>query len=298
MSPSRKREAVDHLEVSFAVSERRACKVLNQPRSSQRYERTPSDDEPKMIARIYELVRVHPRFGYRRITALLQREGFQTGFDRVYRLWRREGLKVPKTPQKKRRLGSSVNGCQRQRVGHKNQVWAWDFIFDRTASGTSLKWLSVVDEFTRECLCLKVSRRMTSQDIIEVLRGLFVAHGVPAHIRSDNGPEFIAKALKEWLQRSSVGPLYIKPGSPWENGYAESFHSKVRDEFLGCEVFESLRAATTLGSSWRRQYNEVRPHSSLGYRTPAEFARACVPSIPASASPQPPFQEHTLSLQT
>lgn len=172
-------------------------------------------------------------------------------------------------------------------MSRKNQVWAWDFIFDRTAGGTSLKWLSVIDEFTRECLCLKVARRMTSQDIIEVLRGLFIAHGTPEHMRSDNGPEFIAKALREWLERSAEGPLYIEPGSPWENGYAESFHSKLRDEFLGCEVFESLRDATALGATWRRQYNEVRPHSSLGYVTPAEFARACGPSAPASAAPQP-----------
>ena len=290
---------MDHLEGTFEVSERRACGVLEQPRSTQRYHRKPASDEAAVVTRIHELVRVHPRFGYRRIAVLLKREGFQAGFDRVYRLWRREGLKVPKTPRKKRRLGSSAHGCVRHRVECPNQVWAWDFIFDRTASGTSLKWLSVVDEFTRECLCLKVARRMTSQNIIEVLRGLFVAHGVPQHLRSDNGPEFIAKALREWLERSSVGPLYIAPGSPWENGYAESFHSKLRDEFLGCEVFESLSDAAALGATWRRQYNEVRPHSSLGYVTPAEFARACVPSAAAPAStPAPPLQEHTLPLPT
>lgn len=298
MNPSRKREAVDHLEGTFEVSERRACTVLDQPRSTQRYERKPASDEAALVTRALELVGQHPRYGYRRIAVLLKREGFQAGFDRVYRLWRREGLKVPKTPRKKRHLGSSANGCVRHRVERQNQVWAWDFIFDRTASGTSLKWLSVVDEFTRECLCLKVARRMTSQDIIEVLRGLFVAHGVPQHLRSDNGPEFIATALREWLEKSAVGPLYIEPGSPWENGYAESFHSKLRDEFLGCEVFESVRDAAALGTAWRRQYNEVRPHSSLGYVTPAEFARACVPSAAAPAStPAPPLQEHTLPLQ-
>jgi len=247
--------------------------VLSQPRSSQRYEQQPSSDEPQLLIRIHELVRQHPRFDYRRITVLLKREGFEVGFDRVYRLWRREGLKVLKKPRKKRRLGSRASDCVRHPVQRKNQVWAWDFIFDRTSNGTSLKWLSVVDEFTRECLCLKVARRMTSRDIIDVLQGLFVAHGLPEHIRSENGPEFIAKALRQWLERSSVGPLYIEPGSPWENGYAESFHSKVRDEFLGCEVFESLTAAVKLSASWRRQYNEVRPHSSLGYVTPAEFAR-------------------------
>ncbi len=297
MNPSRKREAVEHLEGSFEVSERRACVVLDRPRSTQRYRRKPASDEASLVTRMHELVREHPRFGDRRIAVLLQREGFQAGFDRVYRLWRREGLKVPQTPRKKRRLGTSANGCTRQRVSRKNQVWAWDFIFDRTAGGTSLKWLSVIDEHTRECLCLKVARRMTSQDIIEVLRGLFIAHGTPEHMRSDNGPEFIAKALREWLERFAVGPLYIEPGSPWENGYAESFHSKLRDEFLGCEVFESLRDATALGATWRRQYNEVRPHSSLGYVTPAEFARACGPSAPASTAPRPALQAHMLSLQ-
>jgi transposase InsO family protein len=297
VSPSRKRDAVDHLEGSFEVSERRACAVLDQPRSTQRYERKPASDESSLVARMHELVRRHPRFGYRRIAALLRREGFRAGFDRVYRLWRREGLKVPKSRRKRRRLGTSANGCVRRRVRRPNEVWAWDFIFDRTTSGTSLKWLSVIDEFTRECLCLKVARRMTNGDIIEVLGGLFLAHGMPAHIRSDNGPEFIAKGLREWLERSCVGPLYIEPGSPWENGYAESFHSKLRDEFLGCEEFESLREATMLGASWRRAYNEVRPHSSLGYVPPAEFARACGPSAPASAAPQPALQAHTLTLQ-
>lgn len=207
MSPSRKRDVVDHLEGAFSVSERRACAVLEQPRSTQRYERKPASDEASLVTRVHELVRRHPRFGYRRIAVLLRREGFRAGFDRVYRLWRREGLKVPKRVRKKRRLGTSVSGCSRRRVSRPNEVWAWDFIFDRTSSGTSLKWLSVIDEFTRECLCLKVARRMTNVEIIEVLRGLFLAHGVPEHIRSDNGPEFIAKGLREWLVRSAVGPL-------------------------------------------------------------------------------------------
>jgi len=244
-----------------------------------------------------ELVRVHPRYGYRRITVLLRREGFRAGFDRVYRLWRREGLKVPQKQRKKRRLGRSANGCVRYQVERANHVWAWDFIFDRTSNGTSLKWLSIVDEYTRECLCLKVGRRMTSRDIQGVLEGLFVAHGVPVHLRSDNGPEFIAQGLRRWLEQSKVGPLYIEPGSPWENGYAESFHSKLRDEFLNREVFDSIRDASALGTAWRQEYNEVRPHSSLGYRTPAEFSRTCGPSAPASATPQPALQAHTFPLQ-
>jgi len=295
VSPSRKRAAVDHLEETFEVSERRACEVVDQPRSTQRYVPRPASDEAVMVTRMLELVRVHPRFGYRRIAALLKREGFAVNFKRVYRLWRREGLKVPRHPRKKRRLGQSANGCHRCRAERRNHVWCWDFIFDRTASGSSLKWLSVIDEFTRECLVLKVARSITSEDVIEFFQGLFVAHGVPTHIRSDNGPEFIAEGLRAWLDAANVGPLYIEPGSPWENGYAESFHSKLRDEFLACEVFETVNEAQALGTAWRRSYNEERPHSSLGYRTPAEFARTCVASIPASAEPRPPFQPHTFN---
>ena len=297
MSPSRKRTAVDHLEETFAVSERRACEVVAQPRSTQRYVRRPASDEAALVTRMLELVRVHPRFGYRRIAALLRREGFQVNFKRAYRLWRREGLKVPRTQRKKRRLATSANSCHRHRSEHRNHVWCWDFIFDRTANGSSLKWLSVIDEFTRECLVLKVARSITSADVIEFFQGLFVAHGVPRHIRSDNGPEFIAAGLRSWLSSAQIGPLYIEPGSPWENGYAESFHSKLRDEFLECEVFETVHDAQALGTAWRRSYNEERPHMSLGYRTPAEFARTCVASIPASAEPRPPFQPHTFSIQ-
>ena len=259
----------------------------------QRYDRRRPDDEARLAARMLELVKENPRFGYRRIAALLRREGHRAGFDRVYRLWRREGLKVPRKPRKRRRLGRAEDGCVRHRVERRNQVWAWDFVFDRTASGTSLKWLSVVDEYTRECLCLKAARRMTSRDVAEVLRGLFLAHGVPEHVRSDNGPEFIARGLREWLGRAAVGPLYIEPGSPWQNGYAESFHSRLRDEFLGCEVFESVREAQALGTGWRAAYNERRPHMSLGYRTPAEFSRACTAAVRETPVPT----RHTPALQ-
>jgi len=295
VSPSRKRTAVDHLEETFEVSERRACEVVDQPRSTQRYVPRPASDEAAIVTRMLELVRVHPRFGYRRIAVLLQREGFSVNFKRVYRLWRREGLKVPRKQRKKRRLGQSANSCQRHRSEHRNHVWCWDFIFDRTENGSSLKWLSVIDEFTRECLVLKVARSITSDDVIEFFQGLFVMHGVPRHIRSDNGPEFIAAGLRSWLSAANVGPLYIEPGSPWENGYAESFHSKLRDEFLECEVFETVNDAQALGTAWRRSYNEERPHSALGYRTPTEFARTCVASIPAIAEPRPPFQPHTFN---
>ena len=290
MSPSRKREAVEHLQETFETSQRRACAVADQPRSTQRYAARPASDEAAVVSRMHELVRAQPRFGYRRIGALLQREGFRANFKRVYRLWRREGLKVPRQRRKKRRLGSSANSCVRRRAEHRNHVWCWDFIFDRTASGGSLKWLSVVDEYTRECLVLKAARSIRSADVIEFFQGLFVAHGVPEHIRSDNGPELMARELRSWLSAARIGPLYIEPGAPWENGYAESFHSKLRDEFLSCEVFESVKAAQALGTAWRVSYNEHRPHMSLGYRTPAEFARACAASVRPTAS----LQQHTL----
>lgn len=276
------------LQAKFEVSERRACRVLEQPRSSQRYTAKVPDDEPALVARMLELVRKHPRYGYRFITAKLRQEGWQVNFKRIYRLWRREGLKVPKKKRKKRRLGRSENGCHRRRAECKNHVWCWDFIFDRTTSGSPLKWLSIEDEFTRESLALKVDRSITSEDVIDTLAELFAMRGVPSHIRSDNGPEFIAKAIQRWLGQLEIEALYIEPGSPWENGYAESFHSRLRDEFLATEEFESLAAARRLTTAWREDYNHHRPHSSLGYVTPVEYAARCPASAPKlfSATPQ------------
>ena len=187
----------------------------------------------------------------RRIAKLLQREGHRIGFDRAYRLWRRAGLKVARRRKEKHCLCTSNQGCVRQRVERRNYVWAWDFVFESINSGSSLKWLAIIDEHTRECLALMVSRRIRHTDVVDVLRGLFVAHGVPEHIRSGNGPEFIATGLREWLVHSGVGPLSITPGSPWENGYAESFNSRLRDEFLGCEVFDDVPSAQALGTAWR-----------------------------------------------
>ena len=265
--------------------------MLHQPRSSQRYTAKVPDDEPVLVKRIFELVRKHPRYGYRFITAKLRQEGWQVNFKRIYRLWRREGLKVPKKKRKKRRLGTSRNGCHRRRAEYKNHVWCWDFIFDRTTSGSPLKWLSIEDEFTRESLALKVDRSITSEDVIDTLAELFAMRGVPCHIRSDNGPEFVAKAIQRWLGQLEIEALYIEPGSPWENGYAESFHSRLRDEFLATEEFENLAAARRLTTAWREDYNHHRPHSSLGYVTPAEYAARCPASAPASATPQPPLQQ-------
>ncbi len=288
MSPSRKRDAARHLAKKFAVSQRRACRVVDQHRSSQRYESTPRSDEGPILKRMSELVRRHPRYGYRRIGALLRAEGFRLNAKRAFRLWRGEGFKVPRKQVKKRRVGSSANACHRRRAAGKNDVWAWDFAFDRTTGGSTLKWLSIVDEFTRECLALKVARGITAEDLIETLAALFRQRGVPNHIRSDNGPEFAAKAIRRWTEQLQIGTLYVAPASPWENGYAESFHSKLRDEFLAAEEFGSLREAQALTSVWKREYNETRPHSSLGYVAPAAFARTCEASVrpPASLPPR------------
>jgi len=236
-----------------------------------------------------ELVRQHPRFGYRRVWALLRQEGWRVNRKRVWRLWKRQGLKVPQKQHKKRRLGSGANGIVRHRPTHRNHVWAWDFIFDRTANGRSIKWLSIIDEYTRECLALEVSRTMTAADVIDVLIELVHTRGGPGHIRSDNGPEFVAQAIRSWLGRSGIGTLYIAPGSPWANGYAESFHARLRDELLNVEVFETVAEARALATHWRLDYNHRRPHSSLGYRTPAAFA-ATRAEPPVGAAPLPPAQ--------
>jgi len=234
------------------------------------------------VARMLELVRRHPRYGYRRIWALLRREGWQVNKKRVHRLWRREGLKVPHKARKKRRLGSSDNACARRKPEHKDHVWAWDFIHDRTVSGGPLKWLSVVDEFTRECLVLEVARSITADDVIEQLIRLFRQRGVPEHVRSDNGPEFIATALRKWLERASVGTLYVEPGAPWENGYAEAFHGRLRDELLNAEEFASVQEARALAQAWKDDYNRHRPHSALGYRTPRRRRRGLLQgSVPS-----------------
>ena len=274
------------LQTEFAVSERRACRVTDQPRTSQRYEAKPRNDEPVLIRRMLELARAHPRYGYRFITAKLRQEGWHVNRKRVYRLWRQEGLKVPKKKRKRTRLGTSENSCDRRRAEYPDHVWAWDFVFDHTTSGSTLKWLSIVDEYARECLALKVDRSITSEDVIDTLAELFAMRGVPGHIRSDNGPEFIAQAIQRWLAQVDVQTLYIEPGAPWENGYAESFHSRLRDEFLAMEEFENLTAARKLTMAWKEDYNHHRPHSSLGYMAPAEYAARCCSSVRAAPSLQ------------
>ena len=214
---------------------------------------------------------------------LLRREGWQVNRKRVYRLWRQQGLKVPRKQRKKRRLGHSGNSCVRRPAEHKDHVWTWDFLHDRSSDGRPLKWFTLIDEYTRECLALEVDGGMTASAVKAVLAGVLRERGVPVHIRSNNGSEFIAKAIRSWMTAAGWETLYIAPGAPWENGYAESFNSKVRDELLNAEEFGSVLEAKVLAKEWRQEYNHVRPHSSLGYRTPAEFGEMC--PRPDSASP-------------
>jgi putative transposase len=272
VTAEQRRQAVRLLQESFAVSQRRACRVLGQQRSTQRQQTKAKEGEEQLVRRMLELVRRQPRYGYRRIWALLRREGWRVNRKRVYRLWKQQGLKVPRQQRKKRRLGSSANSCVRRPAEYQDHVWTWDFLHDRTSDGGPLKWFTLVDEYTRECLALEVGRGMTAKAVGVVLAEVVRQRGAPAHIRSDNGPEFIARGIRAWMSGSGLEVLYIEPGAPWENGNAESFNGKVRDELLNAEEFSTVLEARVVGREWRRNYNHVRPHSSLGYQTPAEFA--------------------------
>jgi transposase InsO family protein len=268
------------------VSQRQACAALGQARSTQRYPRKVRGDEPAVVAKMHALVRAHPRYGYRRVWALLRAEGFRVNRKRVYRLWKKEGFKVPTKRHKKRRLGVSENGIIRRRAQGINDVWCWDFIHDRDAAGRPLKWLLLEDEFTREGLAVEAGRSIKAADAIETLASVMLIRGVPKHLRSDNGPEFIAAALRAYLEKAGVGTLYIEPGAPWQNGYAESFGGKFRDELLDAEVFEGIADARDLSAWWRSEYNHRRPHSSLRYMTPAAYAASLRPA-PVAALPPP-----------
>ena len=257
------------MQEMFDVSQRRACQVISQPRATQRYERILKNDEPVLVKRMIELTTQYGRYGYRRITALLQSEGFRVNHKRIERLWRREGLKVPQKQPKRKRLWFNDGSCVRLRPRYKNHVWSYDFVHDRTYNGKAIRMLNVLDEHTRECLAIEVDRKLNSRNVMDVLSQLFIEHGTPQYIRSDNGPEFIAKQLRWWLKRNKINTLFIEPGSPWENGYIESFNGKLRDELLKREIFDTLFEAKVLIERWRYEYNTVRPHSSLGYRPPA-----------------------------
>ncbi len=259
-------------------------------RSTQRYcARQDTAGEQRLVACMHELVCEYPRYGYRFIWAKLRQRGWHVNVKKIYRLWRREGFKVPRKTHKKRRLGHSGNSCVRRRAEHPDHVWTWDFIHDRTMTGQPLKWLAITDEYTRECLALEVDRGITADRVVDVLTSLFLMRGVPRHIRSDNGPEFIAQAIRRHGERAGLEMLYIEPASPWENGYAESFFSRLRDELLNCEEFANLAEARWFARRRLQEHNHERPHSSLGYQTPASFAAACA----ASAAAAPPLQQHT-----
>jgi transposase InsO family protein len=215
---------------------------------------------------------MYGRYGYRRITALLREDGWLVNHKRVERIWRQEGLKVPKKQPMRSRLWLNDGSCVRKRPDYKNHVWAYDFVQDRTHEGKRFRMLTVIDEYSRECLAIKVDRSLKSIDVIETLADLFISKGQPDFIRSDNGPEFTAIILRDWLARLNTGTLFIEPGSPWENGYNESFNGKLRDELLNCEIFYTLKEAKILIEQWRKHYNTVRPHSALGYKPPTPEA--------------------------
>jgi putative transposase len=234
-------------------------------------------EEEPLIGRVIELASEYGRYGYRRITALMRQEGWVVNHKRVERIWRREGLKVPQKQPKRGRLWLADGSCIRLRPLHKDHVWSYDFMLARTTDGRAFRILSILDEYTRECLAIVVARHLTTQEVIDQLFSLFLFRGLPEHIRSDNGPEFTARAIRHWLEHLGVKTLFIEPGSPWENGYIESFNGKLRDELLNREVFTTLLEAQVLIEQWRKQYNQVRPHSSLGYRPPAP--RAILPAL-------------------
>jgi putative transposase len=289
---------VEHVKKEFEISERRACRAVDQPRSTQRCPSRKADRDRPLIERMIALCRENPRYGYRRAWALLKREGRRVNKKRIYRLWREEGLKVPEGEQHKRRRlsGSSENGCTRRRAERKDHVWSYDFVMDRTEDGRTLKTMPVVDEYTRECLSIEVEKSITSEDVVRTLALLFDQRAEPAFIRSDNGPEFIANAVKRWPEVSGVGTLYVEPGAPWENAYSETFISRFSDELLKRGAFADLLEAKVLVDDYRQHYNHHRPHSALGYQTPAEFALAADLDRKVENAGQPEGLESVLTL--
>jgi transposase InsO family protein len=258
--------------------------VLGQHRSTQRYAIRIAADESALVGRIEEIVRAHPRYGYRMVCGRLRLDGWRVIHKRVHRLCRREGLRVPRKQRRKRRLGVSANGIDRRRATRPNDVWCWDFVEHSDHRGRPLRWLTLVDEFTRECLLLEVKRSMSGERVRDLLAEAIRLRGVPGHIRSDNGSEFIATTLRQFLKATRIETLYIEPGSPWQNGYGESFNGRLRDELLNAEIFADLLEAKSLASHWRHEYNHRRPHSSLGYAPPSAYASRLA-AAPLGASP-------------
>ena len=257
-----------HAVTVLQVSERRACRAIGQVRSCYRYRPRPDSSQEQLRERIIALAKEYGWYGYRTVTDLVRQEGWDVGKDRVYTIWRQEGLKVPMKQPQRARLWGADGSCLRLRPAYRNHVWSYDFVADRTQDGRPFRILNILDEYTRECLASVVARRIRSHDVLLILAGLFLSRGTPTHIRSDNGPGFIASTLRQWLKALQVAPLYIEPGSPWENGYIESFNGKMRAQFLNGELFYTLKEAQILTERWRLHYNTVRPHSSLGGQPP------------------------------
>jgi putative transposase len=279
---------VEHLEARFEASERRACTVSGQHRSTQRYAARALDDEMALLSRLAELVGENPRRGCRYVSRLLRAEGWAVNYKRVHRLWKQEGYKVPRRRRKKRAIGHDANACDKRTARGPNDVWTWDFVHDRLTDGSALKCLTLVDEYTRECLALEMSRSLRGKDVLDTLSRVIGERGAPKHIRSDNGSEFIAREVKTWLESLGVETMYIAPGAPWQNGYAESFNGRLRDEFLEMNYFTTLTEAKELARRWKEHYNTKRLHSSLGYLAPAEFAKRCGAAACASLRSAPP----------
>jgi putative transposase len=259
---------VTHLQSQFKVSERKACNIVDISRSLNRYQPKTNEFKEKLRERVIYFAKLYGRYGYRKVTGLLNQDGWEVGKDAVFRIWREEGLQVPSKQPKRGRLWFNDGSCIRHRPKYKKHVWSYDFVSDRTHDGRPIKILNIIDEYTRECLISYVARRIRSREIIFILADLFIERGCPKYIRSDNGPEFIAKKLLGWFKTLDISPLFIEPGSPWENGYCESFNGKMRYEFLDGEIFYSLKEAKIIISKWVKQYNTIRPHMSLGQKPP------------------------------
>jgi transposase InsO family protein len=269
---------VERIRGKYDLSERQACRLVGQPRGTQRYSVIVRADEDALTRAIVELASQYGRYGYRRIRSLLNDAGWDVGTDRVQRIWRREGLKVPQKQRPRGRLWLNDGSCIRLRPERRNHVWSYDFVEAQTHDGRKVRLMTLIDEFTRECLAIRVARRINSLGVLETMADVMIARGVPEHIRSDNGAEMTAKIVRSWLASVGAKTLYIGPGSPWENGYCESFNGKLRDELLNGEIFYSLKEAQVVIGQWRHHYNTVRPHSSLRYRPPAPQTFAPPPS--------------------
>ncbi len=293
VTPSQQRVAAEYLVKTYGASQRRVTRTLGRARSTLRYRARDRSAEQPLVVAIRRLARRHPRRGYRFVHALLEREGWSVNLKRVHRLWKELGLRRPVRRRKPSKLGrkspkpgSSANSCVKQPARFKNDVWTCDFIADRTVCGGTLKWLTLVDEYTRECLALHVDRFLTGADVRQVLAGVVGRRGAPRYIRSDNGSEFICEALRCWLPSQGTEPIPVAAGSPWQNGYIESFNSRFRDEFLEAEEFESVADARAKASWYRREYNTARPHSALAYQTPEEFSNECNQGLHGTAPEQ------------